>query len=118
MEAQSGSAGTAPPGWYPDPLDPQSARYWDGVQWTENRAPGVGTVEDPGSKLVLWGWLTATVFTAIIPLMAIGGVTLGILAITRGRRTGQGIGIIIVSLAVAAIFFGVWSAVFSSADTY
>jgi hypothetical protein len=50
--------------------------------------------------------------------MAIGGVTLGILAITRGRRTGQGIGIIIVSLAVAAIFFGVWSAVFSSADTY
>ena len=29
-----------PPGWYSDPDDPATQRYWDGAQWTENRAPG------------------------------------------------------------------------------
>jgi Protein of unknown function (DUF2510) len=28
-----------PPGWYPDPQDPASQRYFDGANWTENRAP-------------------------------------------------------------------------------
>jgi Protein of unknown function (DUF2510) len=26
-----------PPGWYPDP--PGGQRYWDGSQWTDQRAP-------------------------------------------------------------------------------
>ena len=29
-----------PPGWYPDPHNPGTQRYWDGTQWTESRAPG------------------------------------------------------------------------------
>ena len=24
---------TAPPGWYPDPSDPQHRNYWDGTKW-------------------------------------------------------------------------------------
>jgi hypothetical protein len=28
-----------PPGWYPDPEKTDAARYWDGVKWTERRAP-------------------------------------------------------------------------------
>ena len=27
------------PGWYPDPEVAGGQRYWDGAQWTENRAP-------------------------------------------------------------------------------
>ena len=27
------------PGWYPDSEVPGGQRYWDGTQWTENRAP-------------------------------------------------------------------------------
>lgn len=27
------------PGWYPDPEQPGQQRYWDGTQWTDNRAP-------------------------------------------------------------------------------
>jgi hypothetical protein len=30
-----------PPGWYPDTESPGNQRYWDGDQWTEQRAPGV-----------------------------------------------------------------------------
>ncbi len=30
---------SAPPNWYPDPTDASSVRYWDGLQWTDHRAP-------------------------------------------------------------------------------
>jgi hypothetical protein len=29
----------APPGWYPDPADGESRRYWDGQHWTGHTAP-------------------------------------------------------------------------------
>jgi Protein of unknown function (DUF2510) len=28
-----------PPGWYPDPEQAATQRYWDGENWTEQRAP-------------------------------------------------------------------------------
>lgn len=31
---------TPPAGWYPDPQDASSQRYWDGTTWTEHTAPG------------------------------------------------------------------------------
>ena len=30
---------TTPAGWYPDPTQPGTQRFWDGEQWTEQRAP-------------------------------------------------------------------------------
>jgi hypothetical protein len=36
-----------PPGWYPDPHDPYTQRYWDGVQWTESRSPGLQVQQRP-----------------------------------------------------------------------
>lgn len=34
--------GQAPPaGWYPDPRDPRSLRYWTGTQWADPTAPTV-----------------------------------------------------------------------------
>lgn len=32
-------AAEPPPGWYPDPRDPNLARYWDGKRWTEFTGP-------------------------------------------------------------------------------
>lgn len=31
--------GTTPPGWYPNPNDPSTQRWWDGGRWTEHVAP-------------------------------------------------------------------------------
>jgi hypothetical protein len=36
---EQSTPGAQPAGWYPDPNDPSTQRYWDGSQWTENRAP-------------------------------------------------------------------------------
>ena len=30
---------TPPPGWHPDPSNPQQLRWWDGKQWTNNTHP-------------------------------------------------------------------------------
>ncbi len=39
----------AAPGWYDDPQDPNSSRYFDGQQWTEQRQPkGVTSQPAPG----------------------------------------------------------------------
>jgi hypothetical protein len=36
---------TTPAGWHPDPEYPGQLRYWDGVQWTEDRA--LAPLSDP-----------------------------------------------------------------------
>ena len=38
-------------GWYPDPEQPGQQRYWDGLEWTEHRAP----LEASASPQPHWG---------------------------------------------------------------
>ncbi|MGW3669497.1 phospholipid scramblase-related protein [Streptomyces sp. NPDC005141] len=37
-----------PAGWYPDPNAPQTQRYWDGSQWTDQQAPAGQHVPQQG----------------------------------------------------------------------
>ncbi|HUO47775.1 MAG TPA: DUF2510 domain-containing protein [Acidimicrobiales bacterium] len=40
----------APPGWYPDPVDPRQARWWDGTAWAAVPAgPAMAPAMAPGA---------------------------------------------------------------------
>ena len=58
-----------PAGWYPDPQDPNTQRYWDGRQWTENRSPGVAYAKQETN-----GKATAALVLGILWLCGIGSV--------------------------------------------
>lgn len=51
----TGSATTRPPGWYPDPNDGNTQRYFDGARWTDQLAPL------PAAKPPPWRWLITAV---------------------------------------------------------
>ena len=42
---------TSPAGWHPDPKDPTLLRYWDGTQWTEQRAARIASPGGPATHL-------------------------------------------------------------------
>jgi hypothetical protein len=67
-----------PPGWYPDPQDPTSTRYWDGENWTENRAPAQEPLaptgpQKSGPNLLLIAIPVAIAVVAVIVILATGG---------------------------------------------
>ena len=78
--------GQAPPaGWYPDPRDPRSLRYWTGTQWAGPTAPigaggagGAPTVRDhPRAKS---GTTVLVVVAAVLAGLSTGAVVVGVLA--------------------------------------
>lgn len=38
-EGESETAGNLPPGWYPNPGDPRTNRFWSGNNWTDEIRP-------------------------------------------------------------------------------
>lgn len=62
---------STPPGWYPDPDGVPGQRYFDGTQWTENRAaPQMAPVlQQPKRKV--WPWVLGGIFLVIF--LVIGG---------------------------------------------
>jgi hypothetical protein len=43
---------TTPAGWYPDPEDASSLRYWDGDAWTEHGSPAAAPTATPAEEPV------------------------------------------------------------------
>lgn len=64
-----------PPGWYPDPAQPATLRYWDGGAWTPHRqtaVPPVGraAAAPPGTSWnTVWIWLV--VLMIALPLLSL-----------------------------------------------
>jgi hypothetical protein len=85
-----------PPGWYPDPRDAASSRYWDGTNWSERVAPRL-SIPDPAAggtprprvsatKVAVMGMLSLILcWTAVVPIWSI---RLG-LRYEDGYRTGD-----------------------------
>jgi hypothetical protein len=58
-----------PPGWYLDPQDPRTQRYWDGTQWTEHRSPAAQQAGPPTN-----GKATASLVLGIVFACGIGSI--------------------------------------------
>jgi hypothetical protein len=121
----SESTNLPPPGWYADPNDPTSQRYWDGNQWTENRSPAqpaaiaapmgqVGVqpvVMAPQQKTnglaiaamvlgILWLYWVGSVLAVIF-----GHVALSQIDKSQGTQSGRGMAIAGVALGWVGVGF-------------
>jgi hypothetical protein len=127
LEWHGGGDMTTPAGWYDDPHDARTMRFWDGVQWTAHIAPKVASpgatespVRDHGPSNPLhyivpigrsWqsvlapylGLLSLAPVPIIGQLLGAGGIVLGIIALRRARTGGHGTGRAIVGIVLGSI---------------
>jgi hypothetical protein len=103
MDEQASSASAPGAGWYPDPNDSTTQRYWDGTQWTESRAPRVGEgrqTKTNGMSIaalvlgILWIWWIGSVLALIF-----GYIGKNQIDQSGGQQTGRG-------MAIAGIVLG------------
>ncbi len=116
---------TSPAGWYDDPQDPQSIRYWDGAQWTtavspKTAFPSTAPRSDAGPSNPMhyivpigrsWqsvvapylGLLSLLSVPIIGHVLGIGGIVLGVIALRRARTGGHGTGRAITAIVLGSI---------------
>jgi hypothetical protein len=120
------SAGSAGPGWYPDPIDPGVERWWDGSTWGAPKTPLVPPAKARRPRPVLASTLRGTtrarwalglgiaalpmlLIPPFGPLVAIAGLAVSILELQSGNRQSSvvwatalsGIGVALTLLVVA-----------------
>lgn len=96
----------APAGWYPDPSQTATQRYWDGENWTDQRAPLVPSSAagaNPGisvsARLVL-GVLGAA--AAVVAVFLPHAESSGVLKIANNTLISSSDGVIVIVLALVA----------------
>jgi hypothetical protein len=71
-----------PPGWYPDPEEADTIRYWDGVGWSDRPLPAPGMASPPDGDVYTdaGNWVPggSDLGSAEIPYVPSLGETLGI----------------------------------------
>jgi hypothetical protein len=84
-----------PPGWYPDPAQPGTVRWWDGIQWGPAQQPvHVGGTD----SYAIASLITAVVGIPILPIW-LGYRARRNIRESGGLKTGDG-------LALAGIIIG------------
>ena len=92
MEQESPVPDLPDAGWYPDPKQLKTKRYWDGQAWTDQRMPVAEEKKAaPGWALVV-GYLGAFLFQLV-------GLIVGVWLLVR-RAFGHGIAMIAISLLI------------------
>ena len=80
MSGDGESAPKASAGWYPDPSQPDTVRYWDGETWTDQRGPAALPNPAPGEGgfdsrrlLFVGGALVAVAIVVVVVLLSDSG---------------------------------------------
>ncbi|MDT0143225.1 G5 domain-containing protein [Microbacterium sp. PRC9] len=117
---------TQPPGWYPDPVNANRQRWWDGNAWgvhvasngttrVEPLPPTTPTTARASRRMPVWAWILIGA-VALIPIILLSPVVAvialvvlitGIVALTRGTRTWLRLNSRKAAIAVTAAAAGV-----------
>lgn len=102
-------------GWYPDPEQVHTVRYWDGDAWTEQRAPATADIKQPKSG----GGSLPGRMMALLTLAIVGAVIAVVGAFLPVANTAIGINIadntlIQDPLGIAVIVFAIAAALMAS----
>lgn len=90
------------PGQYPPPPPPGYPQGQQPVQYQQPPGYPAAPVRKPfATWMVVVGW-TAAAFAIVIPIVALGGVAVGVL-LMRSGKTGHGLAMLIVALVMGFI---------------
>ena len=102
-----------PAGWHDDPHDPTSLRYWDGIAWTEQRAPKFAPASAPAPavtpsstwespRILVAAGAAAVIFGSLMPWVSI---STGFGSITKNGIEGDGVITLIAGAVVLVLVF-------------
>jgi hypothetical protein len=120
IPAKREGAWQEPQGWQPPPSAPHIEPPGPDPSWRHAPPPQPYPPPEPepsprerAKPFVVWGWITATIGSLLIPFLTLVAIVLGIIVIARsdGTRTGAGIGIIVVAIVCGLVGFGFWASV-------
>lgn len=87
---------STPAGWYADPEQTATLRYWTGESWTEQRAPAPPPPPTTGLEIA------GVIFALVFPLV---GLMIGAALYDRDKQ--KGMGVVCLSLLVMTIAVGI-----------
>lgn len=82
-------------GWYDDPSQPKTRRFWDGETWTDQRQEA-----PPTEPIAPWKVIASILVALVIPIL---GLIIGIAMLWRSRTAA--IWVIAVSVIAGLIWF-------------
>ena len=71
-----GTGSTTPPGWYPDPYQPGSNRWWDGTGWSQHSQPAPPAGPPPSGRSKV-PWIIGGAALVLVAIIAAAVVLLG-----------------------------------------
>jgi hypothetical protein len=119
---------TTPAGWYPDPHDPNTQRYFDGAAWTEQSMPAASPSDSPfpppgmpaapdassGKVLSIIAMVCGAIALLFCPiLLGPAGIVCGVVA----KKRGESLATIGISVAAAGMILGFILGALSAAST-